>query len=47
MIALAIVTASWVNSSIGFGRMLKEKIVNVVQAGKISLYSCLLNVYWC
>lgn len=35
MIALAIMTASWVNSPIVFGRMLKEKIVHVVQAGKV------------
>lgn len=35
MIALAIMTASWVNSPIVFGRMLKEEIVNVVQVGKL------------
>lgn len=35
MIALAIVTASWVDSPIVFGRIIKEKIVDVVQAGKL------------
>lgn len=43
MIALAIVTASWVNNPIV---VLKEKIVNV-PSWKIISYSCLLNVYWC